>query len=308
MTETLRVDTSLLSAAASKLSGVADGMPQAPQVGSFGGGDKLSEAISAQATKVVDPVVAKLPQVKDAFAKYADNVSAASSTYETTDDRIAADVRQVVAAFDSRFGTGASPAGGGSGGGATGSGGGGKSGGGSGSGGGGGSSSNPSSSGAATPDAAAATPASGADGMSQLGQFMQMPMQMAQQAAQVPGQMLGSLSQIPQQVMQGVQGIVQAATQGAGQQQPENPQDADKAADDKGAADGKPGESKAEGPDQGRAPVDDQKPDQRPSGAKHDGQPERAGAGGDGGQRAPVAPNAAPGPRHARPADPAIDV
>jgi hypothetical protein len=49
------------------------------------------------------------------------------------------------------------------------------------------------------------------DAMSQFGQLMQMPMQMAQQLGQVPMQMAQQLGQIPQAVMQGVEQIGQMA-------------------------------------------------------------------------------------------------
>lgn len=49
------------------------------------------------------------------------------------------------------------------------------------------------------------------DAMSQFGQLMQMPMQMAQQLGQMPMQMAQQLGQIPQAVMQGVEQIGQMA-------------------------------------------------------------------------------------------------
>ncbi|OMC34055.1 hypothetical protein A5740_10435 [Mycobacterium sp. GA-1841] len=47
------------------------------------------------------------------------------------------------------------------------------------------------------------------DAMSQFGQMMQMPMQMAQQLGQIPMQMAQQLGQIPQTIMQGVQQLGQ---------------------------------------------------------------------------------------------------
>ena len=333
MTETLRVDTDQLSAAAGKLLSVSEGMPDAPQVGSFSGGDKLSSAISTQASKVVDPVVSKMPEVKEAFSKYADNVGSASSQYETTDEQVAADVRKALAAFDAQFGKDSSTDGGST----TTSGNGNttknngktKSKGSSTTSGSGSSPSDSSSSGSQSTVDGQSTmqqqmqQSTGSDGMSQMSQFMSMPMQMAQSAMQMPGQMLSSLSQIPQQAMQGAQQIVQASTQGAGEQpgdlKDQNPQDPQNPGE-------KPGEQPAqaqgaEGKDKDRAPVGAQAqgaqaPGAHPGGVgpegpppkdgpppPKDGPPPREGAGG-GVQRAPVGPGSG---RHRAP-DAGIDV
>jgi hypothetical protein len=125
--------------------------------------------------------------------------------------------------------------------------------------------------------------------MGQMGQMMQMPMQMAQQAAQVPSQMMGALGQIPQTVLQGVQGIVEAAKQGA-----DKPGE-DSADKDKHAGDQKKDPAaapKADGTQAGQSRLAEHPPT-----AQH---PPQAAAAtlGSGAERAPVTPSA---PRHARP-------
>ena len=59
--------------------------------------------------------------------------------------------------------------------------------------------------------AAAGPQAAGGGQSDQMGQLMQMPMQMAQQAAQIPMQLAGMAAAIPQAMMQGVQSAVQQA-------------------------------------------------------------------------------------------------
>jgi hypothetical protein len=298
VTETLRIDTDLVRDAGTRLSAIAGQIPSPPSVSPVSGKDELSTTISEQITKVVDPVLTQLPDVKNAFAAYSGNVTNAASTYQDTDEQISHDIKRKLGILgDEPSGTG------GSGGSPTassaGSGGGGSGGKGGSHGKGAGS---PSAAGAGSPSAAAAqgAPAAGGDqGMGQMGQMMQMPMQMAQQAAQVPGQMLGSLSQLPQQVMQGVQQIVEAAKgQGDGK-------DADKTDEDQAA-----GQDKA-GPE---AEHKDGQPTPAPQGA-HGGSGESKAPvqhtqaapapSPTVGERAPVNPSPAP-PRHA--ADPARDM
>lgn len=289
MTETLRIDTDLVRDAGNRLSAIAGQIPSPPTVSPVSGVDDLSTAISEQITKVVDPALTQLPDVKNAFAAYSGNVTNAASTYQTTDEQISQDIKRKLGILgdepSTTGGPGGSPAAS------------------PGGGGGGGSKGGAHGTGANSPAAASATgapsatpaqtaPAAGGEqGMGQMGQMMQMPMQMAQQAAQVPGQMLGSLSQLPQQVMQGVQQIVEAAK---GQDTGDDKQGADAEHKD-GQDSGQPKSSQAGahgGTGDSKAPV--QHPQEAPTPAPNTG------------ERAPVHPSPATPPRHA--VDPARDV
>ncbi|WP_018602890.1 hypothetical protein [Mycobacterium sp. 155] len=239
------------------------------------GADELSTTISSQITKVVDPVLTQLPEVKDAFAAYSGNVTSAASTYQTTDEQISQDIKRKLGVLGDES-----------------------------------SSSHPSGSAPGMPASAhsaadpatlaqGAWPAAGDQGMGQIGQMMQM----AQQAAQVPGQMLGSVSQLPQQVTQGVQQIVEAArSRGDGQ-------DADKADAGQGARQDKQGpDAEHKGNDSGQAASPSAGAHGGTGEAKAPVQHSQAAPapGPSAGERAPVNPSPAAPPRNA--ADPARDV
>jgi hypothetical protein len=136
--------------------------------------------------------------------------------------------------------------------------------------------------------------AGGGDAMSQMGQMMSMPMQMAGQAMQIPMQAMGAVASVPQGIMQGVQQISQM-TGGLGGSGDSAGGKADKPAED-----------------------DTQRPDERRDDAK-DKQDAQQGAapGATNAERAPEpAPKGAPAtapapqqssPRHAAP-DPAVNL
>lgn len=194
MTETLRIDTDLVRDAGNRLSAIAGQIPSPPAVTPVTGADELSTTISRQITKVVDPVLTQLPEVKDAFAAYSGNVTSAASTYQTTDEQISQDIKRKLGILGDESHPSGGPPGA------------------------------PASAHSVADQATPAQDASFAGGDQGMGQIGQM-MQMAQQAVQVPGQMVGSLSQLPQQVTRGVQQIVEAGKgQGDGH-------DADKADD-----------------------------------------------------------------------------
>lgn len=184
MTETLRIDTSLVNEAAGRLEALAGEIPPPPTAFSPQGADGLSVAIAGKVAEVVSPVLAQLPVTKEELTRYAQNVMNAANTYDTTDRQLAEEILKRLEQMDSADGRGgASPGGGGAG-----------------------------SAAAATTSAAgsAASPAAGAAGAAsqggQLGQMMGMPMQMAQQAA-------GMAASAPQGLMQGVQGAMQQVGQ-----------------------------------------------------------------------------------------------
>jgi len=286
VTETLRIDTDLVRDAGNRLSAIAGQIPSPPAVSPVSGVDELSTTISEQITKVVDPVLTQLPEVKNAFAAYSGNVTNAAATYNSTDEQISHDIKRKLGILgDETSGAGGSGAKGGSQG--------------------QGADSAAAEPGAGDPSAMPARHASapgGEQGMGQMGQMMQMPMQMAQQAAQVPGQMLGSLSRVPQQATQGVQQIVESA---------------------KGQGDGADADKADEGKHAGQ---DKQGPDAQPKDSQESGQAKPSSAGAHGGagdskapvqhpyaapaptvgERAPVNPSPATAPRHA--ADPSRDV
>jgi hypothetical protein len=127
----------------------------------------------------------------------------------------------------------------------------------------------------------------GSDAMSQVGQMMSMPMQMASQAAQMPMQAMSAVAQVPQSVMQGVQQIGQMAGSLGGSSEGSSGTQAGKAAED-GA--GQPGDRKDE---------DRDKKDE-PGASAGDAKAERAP------EPAPVAPQQS-SPHHAA-QDPGIDL
>jgi hypothetical protein len=191
MTEDLRIDTQLVSGAGGTLSTIAGAIPEPPAVFKPSGADALSTAIAEKVTEVVEPVLAHMPGAKEALTRYAQNVMNAANSYDSTDRQLAEEILRRLEAFDKAVV-------GGSAGGAPGAG------------------STPA--GAVSPatgaaQQAATTPAAGAEQAGQMGQMMQMPMQLAQQAAQIPMQMAGMAAAIPQAMMQGIQSAVQAAGQ-----------------------------------------------------------------------------------------------
>ncbi|MCV7301770.1 hypothetical protein H7J93_19280 [Mycobacterium barrassiae] len=180
MTEDLRVDTALVRQSGSKLQTIAGLLPEPPATFSPAGTDALSTAIAGKVAEVVDPVIAQMPITKEELTRYAQNVMAAADRYDATDRQIAEDILRRLGLLDEV--TSAS-------GGAPGA---------------------PLSAGGAQ---RAGAPAAGAGQADQMGQLMQMPMQLAQQAAQIPMQLASMAAAIPQAMMQGVQSAVQQASQ-----------------------------------------------------------------------------------------------
>lgn len=182
MTEDLRVDTALVRQSGGKLDTIAGLLPDPPAAFSPAGADALSTAIAGRVSEVVDPVLAQMPIAKDELTRFAQNVIAAADSYDATDRQIAEEILKKLGMLEDAGAGGGSQAGGGAAG-STGAGG----------------------------SQAAGSPAAG--GQDQMGQLMQMPMQLAQQAAQIPMQLAGMAAAIPQAMIQGVQTAVQQATQ-----------------------------------------------------------------------------------------------
>ncbi|WP_083127669.1 type VII secretion target [Mycolicibacterium tusciae] len=183
MTEDLRVDTALVRQSGGKLETIAGLLPEPPASFSPAGADALSTAIAGRVSEVVDPVLAQMPIAKDELTRYAQNVMEAADSYDAADRRIAEEILKQLGILDEAAGGGSAAPGGAS---------------------------------AAPPSAGSGTagaPAAGAAQSDQMGQLMQMPMQLAQQAAQIPMQLAGMAAAIPQAMMQGVQTAVQQATQ-----------------------------------------------------------------------------------------------
>ncbi|BBW99731.1 hypothetical protein BST36_25070 [Mycolicibacterium moriokaense] len=178
VTEDLRVDTALVRQSGAKLQTIAGLIPEAPAPFSPAGTDALSTAIAGKVAEVVDPVIAQMPITKEELTRYAQNVMAAADRYDATDRQIAEDILKRLGLLDETVGAG------------------------------GGAPGTPVSGG--TP---AAAPAAGAGQTDQMGQLMQMPMQLAQQAAQIPMQLASMAAAIPQAIMQGVQSAAQQASQ-----------------------------------------------------------------------------------------------
>ena len=246
MTEDLRVDTALVRQSGGKLETIAGLIPEPPASFSPEGVDALSTAIAGRVSEVVDPVLAQMPITKDELTRFAQNVMTAADHYDATDRQIAEEILKRLGVFEE------------SGAGSTGAGAAGTTG---------------------APSSAAGSAgqqAAGAGQSDQLGQLMQMPMQMAQQAAQIPMQLASMAAAIPQAMMQGVQSAVQQATQmahGSGE-------------------DGLPDEEDA---------LTDEEREERPE-DKVDPQPEGAAAGDTGGERVPNASPQEPAPE--APAEP----
>ncbi|MFI5506047.1 PE domain-containing protein [Mycobacterium sp. NPDC051804] len=182
MTEDLRVDTTLVRQSGGKLETIAGLIPEPPASFSPAGADALSTAIAGRVSEVVDPVLAQMPFAKDELTRFAQNVMEAADSYDATDRQIAEEILKRLGILEDAAGPGGrSPAAGAASG--------------------------------APASAGAGSPAAGAGQTDQMGQLMQMPMQLAQQAAQIPMQLAGLAAAIPQAMMQGVQSAVQQASQ-----------------------------------------------------------------------------------------------
>ncbi|MGV0791366.1 hypothetical protein [Mycolicibacterium sp. XJ1819] len=185
MMEPLRVDAGLVREAGGRLQTIAGAIPPPPTVFSPTGADPLSTAIATKIAEIVDPVIAQLPITKEELIRYAQNVMNAAGIYDVTDRQLAEEIRRRFGLVDdARGGEGGGP-------GAAGVG-----------------------SAAGVPTQPGMAPAAGVgQEAGQLGQMMQMPMQLAQQAAQIPMQLAGMAAAIPQAMMQGVQSAVQQSGQ-----------------------------------------------------------------------------------------------
>jgi hypothetical protein len=191
MAEELRVDTDLVSAAGSRIKGLAEAIPAPPEVSPPIGEDALTAAISKRIAEVVDPVIEALPVTKEELKQFAQNVVTAAEKYDATDRQIAEEILKRIGAFDELPAHGGVVADGGS----------------------------SAVVGASSPLTTAGSGATvgGLTGASvggaagQVGGFEQMigmPMQIAGMAAQMPMQMAGMAGQVSQQLVEGVQGAV----------------------------------------------------------------------------------------------------
>src|SRR5690606_638585 len=89
MTEELRVDTDLVSAAGGRIKGLAEAIPAPPEVSPPIGGDAVTAAIAERIAEVVDPDVEALPVTKEELKQFAQNVVSAAEKYDATDRQIA---------------------------------------------------------------------------------------------------------------------------------------------------------------------------------------------------------------------------
>ena len=219
MTEDLRVDTALVRQSGGKLETIAGLIPEPPASFSPDGTDALSTAIAGRVSEVVDPALAQMPVTKDELTRFAQNVMKAADHYDASDREIAEEILKRLGLFE-ESGTRASGA-------------------------------------AGAPSSAAGSAgqqAAGAGQSDQMGQLMQMPMQMAQQAAQIPMQLASMAAAIPQAMMQGIQSAVQQASQLAqGSGEDEVPGDEEVAEEDERE---KRPEDQAEPQAEGAAPGD----------------------------------------------------
>jgi hypothetical protein len=206
----LRVDTALVRQSGGKLQTIAGLIPEPPATFSPAGADALSTAIAGKVAQVVDPVIAQMPITKDELTRFAQNVLTAADQYDAGDRQIAEEILKRLGLFDDAAGGGSGSTGGGAG---------------------------PPTTGAAQQ---AGSPAAGAGQTDQMGQLMQLPMQMAQQAAQIPMQLAGMAAAIPQAMMQGVQSAVQQASKMSGD-------DADELGEEDPKHDDEDGEKRREG-------------------------------------------------------------
>ena len=186
VTEELRVDTALVRQSGGKLETIAGLLPEPPASFSPAGVDALSTAIAGRVAEVVDPVLAQMPISKDELTRFAQNVLEAADSYDGADRQIAEEILKRLGILEDTGAAGGSQAAGGSSG----------------------------SAGSSAAGSPVAGPQGAGGGQSdQMGQLMQMPMQLAQQAAQIPMQLASMAAAIPQAMMQGVQSAVQQATQ-----------------------------------------------------------------------------------------------
>ncbi|MGV0686157.1 hypothetical protein [Mycolicibacterium thermoresistibile] len=100
MTEELRVDTDLVSAAGGRIKGLAEAIPAPPEVSPPVGEDALTAAISERITEVVDPVIEALPVTKEELKQFAQNVVSAADEYDAKDRQIAEEILKQIGAFD----------------------------------------------------------------------------------------------------------------------------------------------------------------------------------------------------------------
>jgi len=196
MTETLQVDTELVQQAGARLQSIAQSIPEPPTPYRPSGGDALSVAIATKVSEIVDPVLTQMPIVKEALARYAQNVVNAAAAYAGADQSLAAQIRARLEEFDGAAGHSR----GGSAGGAAPS----------------GAPPSSSSGSAVSPVSAPAPAAQPAMGAESVEQAMSVPLGLAQQAAQVPmqfGGMLGAVAQAAQQAaQQGMQQVAQLSS------------------------------------------------------------------------------------------------
>jgi len=224
MTETLQVDTELVQQAGARLQSIAQSIPEPPTPYRPSGGDALSAAIAAKVSEIVDPVLTQMPIVKEALARYAQNVVNAAAAYAGADQSLAAQIRARLEEFDG----GANHSRGGSAGdGATPS----------------GAPPSGSSGSAVSPVSAPAPAAQPAMGAESVGQAMSVPMGLAQQAAQAPmqfGGMLGAVAQAAQQAAQQVAQMSPTASEedekDTGEEQSDAPASEDEPQEDQATA------------------------------------------------------------------------
>jgi hypothetical protein len=185
--ENLKVDTDALKQAGAKFLAASDAIPEAPAAYTPAGSDPLSARIAELAPQFLAPIASGLPALKTATSQFAKNISAVADRYASTDAQLHSKLSAQV---------GGSGGGGGAGGGGAASAG----------------------AGVASGVGGSGSGAAGAASQSagQLGQMMQIPMQIASQAAQIPQQVMGMAGQLPQTAMQGVQQIAEQVSQVAG--------------------------------------------------------------------------------------------
>lgn len=188
--EPLGVDAGALRGYGMDLLTAAGDIPAAPAPFAVTGADAISQKISSLLPSIEGPILDGLPQVKAEAQATAERVVSAADTYQRVDEELAGKVRE------NGFGEPGceAAAGGGEPGSATGA-------------------EGVSGSGAAGSGmgGAGGSGAGGADPMSQMGQMMGVPMQIASQAAQIPMQALGALAAVPQAIVQGMQQVSQLA-------------------------------------------------------------------------------------------------
>lgn len=191
--EPFGVDDGALRGFGADLVIAASDIPAAPAGFTVTGADAISQRISGLLPTIEGPILSGLPQVKEEATVTANGIVESAEAYQRTDEEIAARIRELLGLVDpSERESG--PGGRGAPGGVSGSGAGG--------------SGNPGAAGAEAASGASGASSAG-DPMSQMGQLMGMPMQIASQAAQIPMQALGALAAVPGAIMQGVQQVSQ---------------------------------------------------------------------------------------------------